>query len=117
MKRIAGETWQFDDEDDFSSGCDAGPLILKRAEEEAAADNLGWFFAGDLGDQGCGGTLELRRHEESHVRRREAVALKSGYLRINCRSALSRAGSRNCLSSASRSAFSAALRPCESALS
>jgi hypothetical protein len=44
MKRIAGETWQFDDEDDFSSGCDAGPLILKRAEEEAAADNLGWFF-------------------------------------------------------------------------
>lgn len=44
MKRITGETWKFDDEDDFSSGCDAGPMILRRAEEEAAADKLGWFF-------------------------------------------------------------------------
>lgn len=44
MNRITLETWTFDDEDDFASGCDAASHILRRAEEEAAADNLGWHF-------------------------------------------------------------------------
>lgn len=44
MQRITGDTWQFESEDDFSSGCSAGPSILRRAEEEAAIDKLGWFF-------------------------------------------------------------------------
>lgn len=44
MKRITLDTWQFESEDDFASGCDAASLILRRAEDEAAADNLGWFF-------------------------------------------------------------------------
>lgn len=44
MHRITIDQWVFDSEEEFSSDCPAASAIFERADAEAKADAVPWFF-------------------------------------------------------------------------